>query len=778
MNTHLLALKSLSRGPVAILLSISLMLGVLGFAGTAPTKYLSILGCICFASVTIYYTARAALQTNHVYRLGWLWMSLSIAPLILLAGTYPVRELWWNHQPPWVLFDALHAASMASCALAIAHLSSTSIRQAYRRFLDAFALGGALTMMIWSTDLGQAILRHSTAASMTKALQLTLFFVVLVTACSTISPSRRQSPAFLIAAAWLLNFALLIGLALLVTFNVPVHEGYFGVPATISLAITMAAARYDWKQSLLQPQTPTSAFVANLAICVAVMMLGYQGRETVQYTTVAIAQIALMSIVVAIRNSLSSWEIRELLDKLGQRKKQLAYDANHDSLTGLVNRREFGRLVTSELERPNRSAVSIAFIDLDGFKAINDLHGHQAGDNVLVQVADILQQTMPPGSACGRLSGDEYAVLFPIASQDNLTNIQNFASQVKKIRNSDGTPVKLTASVGLATSPADHQTTAEGLIHQADLAMYVTKHDGRDGYAVHSHTMASPFLDDRLLTPALRQAVDDRRIETHYQPVLDLASQTIVGFEALSRWQHEGLRIKPSRFIGLAERSGVIDELTWLVVERVCSQLQTWKLLDGQTRLNVGINIPAPSLASHDLVPQILATAEKHGVDAEQLTLEVTESMPIRDIAEANQTLQTARDHGMAVSLDDFGTGCNSIAHLLQLPISKVKIDPTMVRGIELDTSRTDVVAGMVTLATQRGLIVVAEGVENTRQLNLLRQMGVNHVQGFLLGRPNPAEHWHRLLTESATINLDDLSCEETTRTGSESTTAKPATGH
>lgn len=764
MNTHHLALKAVSRGPLAIILMISLALGAIGLIGSAPSKYICILGCILLAAVTAWFTLAASTRAPGIQGLGWKWMSLSIVVIIGLAIAYVFRDFWWTTDPPWVLFDALHGASMASCSLAITHLSATSIRQAYRRFLDAFALGGALTMIIWSTPFGEAILRQSILASMTKAVQLTLFFVVVIAACSTISPSRRSGPAFLISVGWLQNFTALIVLALLGTFHIRIHEGYVALPAMLCLTLTLAAAKHTWGQSTVQPQKPTSAFVANLAICVAVVTLGYQSREEIQHTTIVIGQIALMSIVVAARNSLSSWEIRDLLDKLGQRKEQLAYDANHDSLTSLVNRREFGRLVTAELERPNRPAVSIAFIDLDGFKAINDIHGHQAGDNVLVQVAKVLQESMPAGATCGRLSGDEFAVLFPATCHDHAANVSSFTKRVKEIRNAAGATVRLTASVGLATAEPGHNMTAEGLIHQADLAMYVIKHDGRDGYAVHSAAMASPFLDDRLLTPALRQAVDEQRIETHYQPVIDLRTHSVVGFEALSRWHHEGVRIKPSRFIGLAERGGVIEDLTWLVVTRACRQLNRWQSFDGGRSLTVGVNVPAPSLADPQLVAQILDIADKHGVAPVQLTLEVTESMPIRDITLANRTLQMARDAGIQVALDDFGTGCNSIAHLLQLPISKVKIDPTMVHGIELDSSRADVVAGMVTLATQRGLAVIAEGVENAKQLDLLQHMGVDCVQGFLLGRPNPPEHWNSLLGDCGSVFLASSACEDTVR--------------
>lgn len=757
MKSHANALRRILRPGNMVLVVVSTLLAVVGFGGVLATKYIACAGYLIVATALLSRTIIASRRGRRNYRHGWVWMTFSVLALTALGLTYGIREVWWTTNLPWVLFDAIHAVAMGSCALALVHLSSSSVRQSYRRFLDAFALGGALTMLMWSTAYGQAILRHSTLASMTKAVQMTVFFAVLFSACSVVVTSRRKTPAFLPALGWLLNFSVLIVFAVLASFDIRIYEGYVALPSVLCLVLTLASAQHSWRHPETPLQKPTSAMVANLAIVFAVVVLGYQSRETVHYTTIAIGQIALMSIVVAARNSLSSWEIRDLLRTVGERKEQLAYDANHDSLTGLVNRREFTRKVTYELQGADRGPVSIAFIDLDGFKAINDSRGHQAGDYVLRQVASALTDIMPAGSVSGRLSGDEFAVLAVGNGHDVSPVLSRFADRLKAIETSPGHRMKLTASVGIATAGPDELTSADDLIHRADLAMYVVKHDGRDGCAVHTADMTSPFLDDRLLTPAFREAVESGVVETYYQPMFDVATRQVCGFEALSRWAHNGVRISPARFIGLAERGGVIDDLTWLVVERACAQLSVWQKRYPEITLNVSVNIPGPSLANPDLLTRILHLAGTYGVNPQQLTLEVTESMPIRDIVEATQVLQEARQQGIQVSLDDFGTGCNSIAHLLQLPISKAKIDPTMVRGIEVDPERADVVAGMVALASQRGLAVVAEGVENTQQLNLLQSMGVTSVQGYLFGMPNPANYWDQLFDGSATLDQTRL---------------------
>lgn len=757
MNTQLSALRRILRSGNLAVATVAVLLAIAGFGGTQATKFVACAGFLVVASALLRSTLAACRRGRRNFRHGWAWMAISVVALTALGLTYGFREVWWTTNPPWIFFDALHAGAMGSCALALLHLCSSSVRQSYRRFLDAFALGGALTMLMWSTAYGHAILRHSTLASMTKAVQMTMFFAVLFAACSIVFTSRRRTPAFLPAVGWLFNFSVLIVFAVLASFHIRIHAGYVALPGVLCLLVTLTAAQHSWRHPETPVQKPTSAMVANLAIAFAVVVLGYQSRETVHYTTIALGQIALMSVVVAARNSLSSWEIRDLLRTLGERKKQLTYDANHDSLTGLVNRREFTRRVTHELRHAQRGPVSIAFVDLDGFKAINDSRGHQAGDYVLGQVASALTETMPSGSVSGRLSGDEFAVLFRGSHDDVSPVLSRFVDRLKAIETSPGHRMKLTASVGIATATPDESTSADDLIHRADLAMYVVKHDGRDGCAVHTADMTSPFLDDRLLTPALSEAVESGLIDTYYQPMFDLATHQVCGFEALSRWAHDGVRISPARFIGLAERGGVIDDLTWLVMERACAQLSVWRKNYPKVMLNVSVNIPGPSLANPHLVTKVLQLADIYGVNPRQLTLEVTESMPIRDIVEATQVLQEARQFGIQVSLDDFGTGCNSIAHLLQLPISKAKIDPMMVRGIEADPERADVVAGMVALASQRGLAVVAEGVENTQQLELLQAMGVTAVQGYLFGMPNPANHWDQLFGDSATVDLTQL---------------------
>lgn len=762
--TPMLHSRSLFKNPPPTSITLPLFLGlaftVLGVvlaclgtaewfrAGTAPQILASTAGSAVLLALTCVTCLWKTIHTQSVTRSAWTWMAGCVLALLALTVTYGPRQILWTAgEPPWVLFDALHTVAMACCALALVHFTSITYRQSYRRFLDACTLSGAATMMLWATPYGQAVLDHTVAASLTKAAQVTMFFVVSTTCLVTILRRRSDSPACMAAATWWAAFCGAIVIAIVGTFGVVVHEGLAAVPLAAATVVTITAARTTWPQPQALPPAPAPALLANVAIIAAILALWIQSTQTTKYMSIAIGQIAVLSLIVTIRNSLSGWEITDLLRMLRRREQQLAYDASHDPLTGLTNRREFHNQLTAALSYQARKPVHLAFLDLDGFKAINDSYGHGAGDEVLVRFADMLVAKTPADSVCGRLNGDEFAVFFH--SDQDPSHIAKHIGQSLTDSLGDRTEFRtLTASIGVATAAPGDPITAEELIYRADLAMYVVKHDRRNGFAIHSPTLAGPFFDDRVLGPALHDAVHSGAIKTYYQPIYDLRNKTISGFEALSRWEHEGATITPDRFISLAERGGVIDDLTWLVLSRVVTQLHRWENSARRYNLDVSINISGPSLNNPHLIDQIIDLTTRFDVDPNNLTIEVTESEPIRDIAAASQLLVKARSHGIHVSLDDFGTGCNSIAHLLQLPLSKAKIDPSMTRGIEHDHDRAAVVSGMVALAKQRGLIVVAEGVENPQQQALLHKMGVDYIQGYLIGRPSPAEQWDSIVRQ------------------------------
>lgn len=737
-------------------------------ADTGPHILMSAVGSATLLILTGILCCTKIAHSQSVTRCAWMWMAGCVITLLTLALTYgPRQTLWTTTEPPWVLFDALHTVSMACCALALVHFTSITYRQSYRRFLDACTLSGAATMVLWATPYGQAVLDHTVVASLTKAAQVTMFFVVSTTCVVTIVRRRTNGPACATAATWWAAFCGAIVIAIVGTFGVVVPEALAAVPLAAATVTTITAARTTWPHPHALPPAPAPApaILANVAIIAAIIALWVQSTQTTKYMSIAIGQIAVLSLIVTIRNSLSGWEITDLLRMLRRREQQLAYDASHDPLTGLTNRREFHAQLAHILNHPSRLPIHLVFIDLDGFKTINDSHGHGVGDEVLVRFADLLVAKTPTDGVCGRLNGDEFAVFF--ASDQDPADIAQKISQSLTSSLGDRPEFRaLTASIGVATAEPGEPISADELTYRADLAMYVVKHDRRDGFAVHSPTLAGPFFDDRVLGPALQDAVNTGAIKTYYQPIYDLRNKTISGFEALSRWEHQGATIAPDRFIGLAERGGVIDDLTWLVVSRVVAQLQEWETSARRYNLDISVNISGPSLNNPDLVDQIIDLTTDFDVDPNSLTIEVTESEPIRDIAAANQLLVKARSHGIHVSLDDFGTGCNSIAHLLQLPLSKAKIDPSMTRGIEHDPDRAAVVSGMVALAKQRGLIVVAEGVENARQQALLHKMGVDYIQGYLIGRPSPAEEWDEIVCQDV-VTLPKTNYETTTSSAS-----------
>lgn len=729
-------------GIVLVLIGASQTTSHIPHSGLVTTDTGSVL-LLLLASIA---SLQAARRSTRLRIVAWVAMAICMSSMVMLIVVYRARDFVWSGTPQWLFFDAVHALSLACCALALTHLGATSYRQACRRFLDNCTLAGALTMALWATPYGQALLDHGVAASLIKAALLTMFFVVTITCVIAVTQSGLRRPDYPLAIAWLVTFAATTVVALVGTFGVAIKEDFIALPMMIATTSTVVAAHTRWPAAKPEPPEPAPALVANLAIITAIIALWVQSAQTTKYMTIAIALIGVMSLVVTVRNSLSGWEIGDLVNTLRKREQQLAYDASHDPLTRLVNRREFNRQLTAALDTPNRGPVHLAFIDLDGFKTINDAHGHGKGDEALVRFAQMLKQIAPADSLCGRLSGDEFAVLMS-ADHDPPTVAERISRSAPIALNIPSSHLDLTASIGVATAAPGDPVKADDLTYQADLAMYVVKHDRRAGFAVHSPTLAGPFFDDRVLGPALQDALSSGTVDTYYQPIFDLQNDALAGFEALSRWEHQGARIAPDRFISLAERGGMIDDLTWLVMSRVVSQLNAWQHNACAAPLDVSVNISGPTLANPHLIHHIIDLTTEFDVDPSHLTIEVTESAPIRDMAAANDLLVMARRHGIHVSLDDFGTGCNSIAHLLQLPISKAKIDPSMVRGIEKDPERATVVSGMVALAKQRGLHVVAEGVETLQQQELLQHMGVDYIQGFLVGRPEPAECWSELVT-------------------------------
>ncbi|MBV9486141.1 MAG: EAL domain-containing protein [Frankiaceae bacterium] len=418
-------------------------------------------------------------------------------------------------------------------------------------------------------------------------------------------------------------------------------------------------------------------------------------------------------------------------------------EALHDGLTGLPNRAFLLDSLTKLLGSRGRRNSAVLYVDLDNFKNANDAFGHQVGDELLIALARRLEGQLRAGDVIARLGGDEFAIL--------LTDTEDRAqvhATAKRLLTAFGSPVRINdltivagASIGVAfTEDAD---TAENVLRDADLAMYEAKRDGGGRVAEYRPQLHSAAVRRAELEVELRAALSEDQFVLHYQPIVDLRTERIVGTEALVRWQHpvHGL-LGPDEFITAAEMSGLIVPLGGWVVREACRQTAAWALLTpDRAPLSVAVNLSPVQLLDRTLVGTVAEALHDSGLEPSRLCLEITEGSVIKDFDAIMPTLCALRTLGVSLALDDFGTGYSSLSYLKELPVNSVKIDRSFVHDLDASTHNGKIVLAIIELAHALGMSVTAEGAETNGQLDTLKAMRSDHAQGYLLGRP--VEHWH-----------------------------------
>jgi diguanylate cyclase (GGDEF)-like protein len=415
--------------------------------------------------------------------------------------------------------------------------------------------------------------------------------------------------------------------------------------------------------------------------------------------------------------------------------------AERDELTGLGNR----RMLTSELTqriadaRATGGSFSLAMIDLDEFKEVNDTLGHDAGDKLLVVLAQRLRRHSRNGDMVTRLGGDEFAAILADTPSENEARlaadrlIEVFGAPVEI----DGVPITVRASVGLAVFPDDGNEPS-GLLRCADVAMYRAK-SSQQGIALYD-AEADPHHPDRLrLLADLREAIELGDIHVVYQPVINLATGRVVSAEALARWTHPTLGfVSPGEFIPLAESFGLMRPLTRLVLRKSLTAMTAW--MQAGLELSVAVNLSATSIVEADCAQQVSRALRQHGVDPSRLTLEITESAVIADPRRAQVTLESLHRLGVRLAVDDYGTGNASIGYLRTMPFDVLKLDRSFVMGLTSNAVDRSIIRSTINLSRDLGLAVVAEGVETIEESAMLREFGCDMVQGFLYspGLPGP----------------------------------------
>jgi diguanylate cyclase (GGDEF)-like protein len=465
----------------------------------------------------------------------------------------------------------------------------------------------------------------------------------------------------------------------------------------------------------------------------------YFSRQSVETLTVLLS-IALIGLVL-FRQYLALWDNQQLNAAVAEREERLRHLAFHDDLTGLANRPLFFEKVTDALaaapaggERP-----SVAFIDLDGFKWVNDTLGHAVGDDLLVSVAHRLKAALGPDDTLARFGGDEFAVLFT-GPHDPDTVAARLVESLRTPFHVAGQRMRVSASIGVARLEPQQSAEAGTLLQRADIAMFMAKRTGKDNYQQYTSGMGLEAVDDLTLQHALAKALDAGEIGVAYQPVVNLRTGRLHGLEALARWQYQGIVVSPETFVPTAERIGRAGQLTAHILETACRQVTAWSAAVGHRQLTVAVNITPGELADPTLPDRVAATLRRVGMDGSQLTLEVTESGLLGDPQAIQTVLARLRELNVSLSLDDFGTGYNTLAQLLSVRLDAVKIDRVFIQDIDTDPHRRAFLEAMLMLLDRLGLTTVAEGIERPEQAELLRGMNCTMAQGFLLGRPATAE--------------------------------------
>jgi diguanylate cyclase (GGDEF)-like protein/PAS domain S-box-containing protein len=429
-------------------------------------------------------------------------------------------------------------------------------------------------------------------------------------------------------------------------------------------------------------------------------------------------------------------------------EQQIVYQATHDALTGLPNRTYFRDRLLNALALARRDArpAAVLFLDLDAFKLVNDTLGHTVGDRLLQAVADRLRQTVREGDTIARVGGDEFTVLLSHVNsvEDAVAVAQKLLEAVAEPFHVDGQQLYATTSIGVGLFPEDGQD-ADTLMKNADVAMYRAKEAGRNAYQLFTPELNARAHDRLAAETRLRQGLQGREFELYYQPQLDLRTGRVVAVEALLRWKRADGMQDASEFVGLAEESRLILPLGDWVLRQACLQGRRW-LEEGVPGLRVAVNVSPRQFQQRNFASTVEAALLDSGLPPELLEIELTERAALQNADAAAVTLGALRQRGCRVAIDDFGTGYSSLIYLRRFSINGVKIDGSFVRDAPHDPSDAAIVRAVISLCQSLNLAVVAEGVETEEQLTFLREHECELVQGYLLGRPVPAEQVRALL--------------------------------
>jgi diguanylate cyclase (GGDEF)-like protein len=490
------------------------------------------------------------------------------------------------------------------------------------------------------------------------------------------------------------------------------------------------------------------------------LVLILQALDTVDNETVIVGVAAgLLALLAVLRVSGLSISLNGALSRQELMEEHLRKLALHDPLTMLPNRTLIAARLDEALALPSQTPlVAVLFVDLDRFKLINDTLGHATGDQLLITVADRLTRQVGPGDTVARFAGDEFVVLLR-----DVDSIEWVTATANRLLSTIASPITLSgqdvfvgASIGIAVDqPGNIQS--EDFIRHADLALYRAKASGRSSYVMFEPEMAEESARRLLLESDLRRALERDELMLHYQPIVQLLTNEIVGAEALVRWEHptRGL-IPPSDFIDLAEETGLIVPLGYWVLETACREAARWRRQDDTANWKVSINLSARQLRDPDLFDRLDRILTLHNLPAKSVQLELTEQALIDDTSQIRERLLAIKSLGIVIAIDDFGTGYSSLDYLSRLPVDALKIDASFVQALGAAPHASAILEAVIGLGRALDLTVTAEGVETAEQADRVLAAGCTFGQGYLFSPPMPAEEISTLLTLSQVIEARD----------------------
>ncbi len=557
-----------------------------------------------------------------------------------------------------------------------------------------------------------------------------------------VEPGIEYDPILILVSVVASFAGSLAALRIAVFLRQPRSRGGFGrkIAASLVLATSIAAIHYI---GMAAASFSVGSAFGTAAALDSVLLATLVGASTLVFLGIAL--------VVSIQDRRIESETAGLVASLSKANAELLHRSRHDALTGLPNRSLLNERIDKRLERwkTTGAGFTVAYIDLDGFKALNDHLGHRAGDVLLNRIAELLKQCLTASDMVARIGGDEFVVLMD--GVDDARAARTVCGRVlSAITAVEYQGVELAASVGYAVCPNDG-ADAEILITAADMAMYRAKLAGKNRVQRYREDMGARMSDDFALQGELREAIRGDGLAVYFQPRFHTTQRTLMGAEALVRWPHavRGF-ISPERFIGIAERCGLITELELRVLDLVGGHIRSW--LDAGLRVPpISVNLSAVRIRDEALPEHVQSCLDKYALDPNCISFEITESLAVREIVQARSALGMFKHMGIEVALDDFGTGYSSLFYLKQLPIQQIKIDRGFIADLpNVSESKAEIVEWIIRLSHELGLKVVAEGVETEGQLRYLQKIGCDEVQGFLLSRPLPAASFRQLMTQAS----------------------------